>query len=85
MNAAKRHYQVTQAKAVAAKLHLELVRAGKFYQAKRVLFLLNSRSVVLHNGDSDYELSCRFEDLGFAETQSRSGNSGTYYLRIKGE
>ena len=85
MNAAKISYQVAQAKAVAAKLHLELVRAGRFYQAWNVLSLVRSGNVKLFNGNQDWELGSKLEDLGFSWSCALNGRCAIYFLRIKGE
>lgn len=58
--------------------HRELVKTGKYLEAKYILRLLREGSVTLRLSDLDFEVECICEKLGCSIYYDRRG----YYSRV---
>lgn len=60
--------------------HRELVRSGKYSEAKEVLSLLRKGRVKLGLSDCDWMVEKLCEDMGFRIGYSINGNTSTVYM-----
>lgn len=61
-------------------IHRELIRTGKFQEARLILKLLRKGSIKLYLSDMDFSVECICEDLGCRINYGRNGYTATVIL-----